>query len=234
MFRIARSVIICTALATGGSASAQDLFSSTNSAEHSYSYLEVQYLLDTEASPPVLATLLVDLTEGWSFKAEFRNQDFGDASEDLGLDQQLLELGIDPGTVNVEAEVESRWISAGILYYRSLAAFDQTDWIAGAMYGEVDVSIEYRIQLDPDFLPFVSRETLDFNFQEFYIGLRRTFTPKLEGEATINRFRSDLFSETTADIRLVYRVGEALDIALSGNELTGDDEFYGVGLRYTW
>ncbi len=235
MRRIASSVIACLSVAISGAVTAQDLFSSTNSTEHSYNYLEVQYLLDTEASPPVLATLLVNLTDSWSFKAEFSNQDFSDASDELGLDALLEEEGLDPDAVNARAGIESRWISAGVLYFKPLANLERSDWIAGLMYGQIDVTVDITLRFGPPLPPFLLEESEDFNFQEFYIGIRRTFSPNLEGEATINRFQSsDLFSETTGDVKLVYRVRESLDVALAANELTGNDEFFGIGLRYTW
>jgi len=209
-----RWALAVASLMLSTSALSQDFFSSTNSTVHSYNYLELQYLLDVDASPPVLATMVLDISNNWSLKAEYLNQDFGDVTEEFGFDPDMFSF-----------EAEAQVISVGGLYHAPLASVEQTDWIAGLMLGRIYVSVK-EIDLD-----IVVED--DSGFQEVYAGFRRTFSPRLEGEATLSYFRTSDDSDTTADVTIVYRAFEKLDVALAGNEL-GDADIIGIGLRYTW
>ena len=195
---------------------AQDLFSSTNSTTHSYNYLEAQYLVGVDASPPVLATLLLDVTDNASFKAEYLSQDFGDVGARLGLLSGQVVLA------------EARLLSIGGLYHQPLPMIDQSDWIAGLMFGRAEVEVE---------APSIGVKADDaYSFQEIYAGLRKTLGPRLEGEASVNFYRDSNSTDVTADVKLVYRVATSFDIALAGNELGGGEgsNILGIGLRYTW
>lgn len=196
------------------SAISQDLFSSTNSTVHSYSYVEVQYLLDVDAKPPLLASLLLDVSDHWSLKAEYLNQDFGNVAAQFGLD---------PNRVQLLASAQA--LGIGGLYHQPLAQIDQTDWIAGFMLGRIEIVGE---------APAINRSTREAQgFQEFYAGLRRTFSSRLEGEAALNLLHTDGEVDLTVDVKFVFRVINSIDLALAGNELGGAD-IIGIGLRYTW
>lgn len=192
----------------------QDLFRSANTTTHSYNYVEAQYVFDVDASPPVLATLLLDITNNWSFKAEYYNVDDTDSIPLIEGDSTLFE-------VTAEAQV----LSLGGLYHAPFNWMDRSDWIAGLMIG--------RIELEGEVPAFDFQVDDTVNFQEVYLGLRRTFSSRVEGEATVNYYRDSDDNETTADVKLIFRVLDPFDIALSGNELGGEDLF-GIGLRYTW
>ncbi|MFK7996270.1 MAG: hypothetical protein AB8B87_19180 [Granulosicoccus sp.] len=214
MSHTVRGLLVIASALFSTSALSQDLFSSTNSTVHSYNYLEVQYLTDMDASPPVLAALLLDISDNWSFKAEYLNQEYDDlASEFDFVDNSVV--------VTASAQV----LSAGGLYHHPFSRMAQSDWIAGFMLGRTEVSVE---------IPSINFSgEADQSFQEFYAGIRRTFTPKLEGEATINLYRDSDTTDTTYDVKVVYRAFEAFDVAVAGNELGGAD-IIGIGLRYTW
>lgn len=206
-------LIVGAVLFSNDAVMAQDLFESTSSTSHSYNYLEAQYLVDVDVSPPVLATLLLDVTDNWSFKAEYISQDHGDVSRLLA----------DPSVGTVTAE-EQR-ISGGALYHTPLAIIGQSDFIAGAMLGRTDIAVE---------LPAQGRSETSYSvFTEFYSGIRRTLGTRLEGELAINYYIDSDGSALTADAKLVYRVASSFDVALAGNEL-GVGNVIGIGLRYAW
>jgi len=192
------------------SAVSQDLFRSTNTTVHSYNYLEVQYLVDTDASPPLLATLLVDVSQRWSIKAEYRNQDF----EFSAATEDQLDLSY-----------EAQTLAIGALYHKPFARMKQSDWIAGFMVGreELSVSIPERNLSG----------SLETNFQEVYAGVRRTFSSKVEGEAALNYFRDENRNQLSGDVKIVYRALEKVDVALAINNI-GDSDLFGIGFRYTW
>ena len=194
----------------------QDLFESTNSASRNYSYLELQYLFDVDASPPIMATFLLGISTHWSLKAEYFTQD---------ETESLSTLQGDPESVRID--VESQSVSIGGLFHTALPVFDQTDFIAGLMFGRTEIEGE----VSSDFLNFTVDDSN--TFQEVSLGLRRPFLPTLEGEVTVNYLRESDDSETTADITLVFRALKFLDIALAGNQLGGKN-ILGLGLRYTW
>ena len=217
-------ILAGTALALlSDGAQAQDLFGSTNTTSHSYNFLEVQYLVDVDASPPVLASVLLDVWNNWSIKGEFSRQDFGNTAELRGLDATLFD-------VNDELTA----ISVGGLYHQPFPILRQSDWIAGFLIGWGKASVESE-QLAVDF-----EDT--FSYQEVYAGLRKTLAAKLEGEVTLNYLRSPGVdtNEFSADAKLVYRVVRSFDVALSGNTLGGDGlsgvdgNIFGIGFRYTW
>ena len=210
--------LACTTLALlSGKAQAQDLFDSTNTTSLRYNYVEAQYLFNLDASPPVLATALLDVWDNWSILGEFLNVDIDDAAEQFGADSQT------------EVTAEATLISVGALYHQRFSLLTQSDWIAGFLLGWGEVRLEIP-QL------FVDEED-SFSFQELFAGVRKTLAPKLEGEVTLNYSRSsDLdVNEITADVTLVYRVLRSFDVALAGNDIGGDDgNNLGIGLRYTW
>ena len=199
-----------------GKAEAQDFFGSTNTTSINYNYIEAQYLVDIDSTPPVLATVLIDVFDNWSITGEYTSQDFGNVAELAGLN---------PEFAVINAEVTA--ISVGGLYHRSFPFLKQSDWIAGVLLGRAEVVAE---------APAIgAEETTKFNFQEFFAGIRKTLTPKLEGELTLNYFRALDDDDITADVTLVYRLLRSFDVALSGNEIGGDEgNILGVGLRYTW
>ena len=211
------------ALLSGGRAQAQDLFSSTNTTTHSYNFVEAQYLVGIDASPPVLASVLLDVWHNWSIKGEFLRQDFGNVAELVGLDSSLFD---------VNAELTA--ISVGGLYHQPLSILRQSDWIAGFLIGWGEGVVESE-QLAVD-------RKDRFSFQEVYAGFRKTLAARLEGELTLNYLRSPGAdtNEFSADVKLVYRVVRSFDVALSGNTLGGDGlsgndgNILGIGFRYTW
>ena len=219
-------ILAGTALAfSSGAAQAQDLFGSTNTTSHSYNFVEVQYLAGVDASPPLLATALLDVWKNLSIKGEFSRQDFGNMAEELaGLDSRLF-----------DATPELTTFAVGGLYHQQFPLLRQSDWIAGFLIGRGEASID---------VPQIAGANvdIDFNFQEIYAGIRKTLAPKLEGELTLNYLRaSDIDTdEFSADIKLVYRVIRSFDVALSGNTLGGDGlsgddgNIFGIGFRYTW
>ena len=194
----------------------QDLFDSTVSTTRSYSYLELQYLFDVDASPPVMATLLLGVSSNWSLMAEYFK---------LDETESLSTLQGDPESVRID--VESQSVSIGALFHTALPAIDRTDFIAGFKFGRTDIEGE----VSSDFLNFTIDDSR--TFQEAYLGFRRSFFPTLEGEVTVNYLRESDDSETTADITLVFRALEFFDVALAGSQL-GGEEIFGIGLRYAW
>ena len=207
-----------------GRAQAQDLFGSTNSTSHSYNYVEAQYLIGVDASPPVLATVLLDVWNNWSITGEFTRQEFGNMAEEIA--------GLDPRLFNATPELTT--FAVGGLYHRQFAMMQQSDWIAGFLIGRGEGSVDV-----PE-IPGASAD-IGFNFQEIYAGIRKTLGPSLEGELTLNYLRLSEFGtdEITADAKLVYRALPSFDVALSGNTLGGkgvsdDGNIFGIGLRYTW
>ncbi|MFK8079450.1 MAG: hypothetical protein AB8B97_04130 [Granulosicoccus sp.] len=200
------------------SALSQDLFRSTNSTVHSYNYVEVQYLVDTDASPPLLATLLIDLSDRWSVKAEFRNQDIDLVGVTEAGENQA---GTDP----IELSFEAQTLAIGALYHQPLALMNQSDWIAGFMIGREEASVKVAAQN-------ISAE-INTDFQEIYAGVRRTLAARLEGEAALNYYRSDNRDQLSGDVKLVYRAFDNVDVALAINNI-GDTDLFGIGLRYTW
>ena len=203
-----------TALCCGG-VQAQDLFSSTNTTVHSYNYVEVQYLIDMDTKPPVLASAVLDITENWSLKAEYIQQDFGDIAGFFG--ESIPE--------DVIVTLEGQIYSAGALYHKPLESISQSDWIAGFMFGRLEAELKAP--------QFGVSESFSESFSEIYAGIRRTLTTELEGEVAVNYYRSSDSSEVTGDVKLVYRLNETFDVALAGNELGGENVF-GIGLRYAW
>jgi hypothetical protein len=215
----ASSLIVCS------EAVSQDLFKSSNSTTHSYNYIEVQYLLGIETSPPVLGTLLIDVTDEWSFKAEYRSLDFGDVGNVVPAAAQN----------NFAVTLEAIQYSVGGLYHTPSVNFDQSDWVMGFMLGRSEQTVDLTE------VTTLERFSIDdtFSFQEVYAGVRRTLSPKLEGEATVNFYRTADFDDLTLDVKLVYRAIDNFDVALSANQLVSSDEFQGsdilgIGLRYTW
>lgn len=190
---------------------AQDLVSSVNSVTRSYNYVEIQYLPEIEADLPILAIAVIDLNDNWSLRAEYTKLDAGE--EDL-------------------FELEASSSSLGVLYHKPLAAISNSDWVAGLMIGKVDIEIDSPI----------FEQTLEgsSNFQEGYLGIRRTLMPALEGEVGLTAYRSedengenDITFE--GDLKVVYRVLTSLDVALSLSEIgISDGNLFGFGLRYTW
>lgn len=214
---ISRYILASTTLVLfGGNAHAQDLFGSTNTTSHSYNYIEAQYLVDVDATPPVLASILLDASDHWSIKGEYIKQDFGNQADLAGLD---------PSVIEINAEITA--VSVGGLYHRPFSMLKRSDWIAGFMVGRAEILIE------SEQLGF--RESSNFSFQELYAGIRKTFTPKLEGEVAINYYRDSDTSDFSGDVKVVYRVIRSFDVALAVNEINSDgDNFVGIGLRYTW
>lgn len=194
----------------------QDLFESTNSTTRSYSYLELKYLFNVEASPPLMATLLLGVSGNWSLKADYWTSD----------ETELL-TNLQGGSEPVRLDVESRSFSIGAMFHASLPSIADTDWIAGLMVGQIDLTGG----VVSEFLDFTVDDSS--TFQEVYLGVRRSFLPQLEGEVTVNYLIKPDDRVTTADITMVYRALEFVDVALAGNSL-GEDEVFGVGLRYTW
>ncbi|MFK7861766.1 MAG: hypothetical protein AB8B64_23320 [Granulosicoccus sp.] len=201
----------------GTPALSQDLFRSTNTTVHSYSYVEVQYLVDSDASPPLLAALLLDVSSRLSVRAEYLNQDYF--------------VGANPEINRPESNQDVQELSIGGLYHQPFSRMKQLDWIAGFMLGRGEVNIELPTQR--------FNGTLEYDFQELYAGIRRTLASKLEVEALLNFRRQDeltldtVTTVITGDAKLVYRAFDKVDVALAINEI-GDGDQFGIGLRYTW
>lgn len=196
------------ALTATSTLQAQDLLRSTGVATRSYNYVEIQYLVDMEASPPLLATLVMDITDSLSFRGEYLNQSFNISDPESGL--------------AFDADAEA--LSVGVLYHQRLDAMENTDWVAGFMVG--------RAEVEGRFLGISAKETN--NFQEAYLGIRRTLSSELEFEVGANFYRGDDGDiDPTADVKLVLRIQPSIDIALAGNEI-GEADILGIGLRYTW
>lgn len=186
---------------------AQDLVSSVNSVTRSYNYVEIQYLPEVDADLPILAIAVIDINDNWSLRGEYTKLDI-----DLGDDS------VDFNAVGY---------SLGVLYHKPLAAMSNSDWVAGLSFGKIDLEIDY-IYLDEPI-------TGTTDFQEGYLGIRRTLTPQLEGEVGVTAYHDEDDSDISfsGDLKLVFRVRPSLDIALSLNEI-GEGDLFGFGLRYTW
>lgn len=186
---------------------AQDLVSSVNSVTRSYNYVEIQYLPDVDADLPILAIAVIDINDNWSLRGEY------------------TKLDIDLGDDSVDFDAVA--YSVGVLYHKPLVAMSNSDWVAGLSLGRIDLEIDYAFLDEPI--------TGSVDFQEGYLGIRRTLTPKLEGEAGVTAYHDEDESDISleGDLKLVYRVRPSLDIALSLNEI-GEGDLFGFGLRYTW
>ena len=194
----------------------QDLFESNVSTTRSYNYLELQYLFNVDASPPLMATLLLGVSRNWSLKAEYSTRDETELLPTLQGDAD-----------SVRIDVESQSGSIGALFHTAVPAIDHTDFIVGLMFGRTEIKGEVL----SDFLNFTVDDSRAF--QEAHVGFRRSFLPTLEGEIAVNYRRESDDSETTADITLVFRALEFFDVAFAGNQL-GGEQTLGIGLRYTW
>ena len=196
-----------------GNAHAQDLFRSTNTTSHNYNFVEAQYLVGLETTPPVLATVLLDVFRNWSIKGEFQQYDFGNLAEE------------DEAAITVEAIS----VAVGGLYHRPFPLVEGSDLIAGFLVGRLELTVEAEETGDTLFED-------GLNFQELYAGFRKTLARKLEGEVSLNYYRDEFDDEFTADVKLVYRVIRSFDVALAGNQLGGGEfgNIIGIGARYTW
>lgn len=199
--------------AFSASLKAQDLIGSSNSATRSYNYVEIQYFPDMEIDLPFLATAIVGFNDKWSLWGEYLKQDFDDIGEEVGL-------GAD-----VAVDASASLLSVGLLYHDRFAHLTDTDWVAGLLVGSLDVEVE---------LTDIGQSSSDrTTVYDVYLGLRRTLGPKLEGELGINAFINDGDENFTGDIKFVYRVRPAIDIAIAMSEI-GDGDNLGIGFRYTW
>lgn len=191
---------------------AQDLVGSANSVTRSYNYVELQYLPEMDNDLPILALAVVDLNDNWSLRGEYLRQEETDNSLGVAIDAEAIGYSI------------------GLLYHQPLQAMENSDWVAGLMIGRIEIEVTSDL--------LVERLTEEIDFQEFYLGIRRTLSPELEGEIGLNAYRGeepDGSNDTSisGDLKLVYRIRPSLDIALSLNEI-GETDLLGIGLRYTW
>ncbi|MFK7853996.1 MAG: hypothetical protein AB8B79_07785 [Granulosicoccus sp.] len=209
MSRFVAFFLITLPMMAGSHAWAQDLLGSTGSTTRSYSYFEVQYLPELDTDLPLLANLVVDITDSISVRAEYLKQ---------------ASTLIDAGT-GLEIDFDGEALSLGLLYHQPLAAIADSDWVAGLSFGRVRVEGSFANGL-------FNVETSD-DFQEAYAGIRRTLSDKVEGEAGITAFRILGDTDFTGDLRIVFRVRPSVDVALALNEI-GEGDLFGIGFRYTW
>lgn len=201
------------ALASSTNLQAQDLFGSANSVTRSYNYVEAQYLPGMDVDLPVAATIVVSVTDQWSIWGQYIQADNDSAGGELGLGEATA------------ADISVSAMSLGLLYHSSFQMFADTDWVAGFAVG--------RVETEGNVPVFSLRYESTTTVQEAYLGLRRTLAPKLEGEIGLDVLRSDGDFDTTGIVKVVYRVLPAIDIALGLNDI-GEEDTFGIGLRYTW
>jgi len=195
---------------------AQDLLSSTGTATRSYSFVEFQYLpeiaKDTDELP-IRLSLIAAVTDSISLTGRYQQAAFAD-SDNAGN--------------ALTAEIES--IQGGVLYHQEFPYLADSDWVAGLSVGRNDSTLRATTNGVT-----VGGGEATINFQEAYVGLRRSFTDKIEGEAGLVVFRTREDTDVSGSIRVVYRLLDPVDIAVAVNEIGGDaDELFGIGLRYTW
>ena len=187
----------------------QDLLGSTGSTTRSYSFVEVQYLPDLDADLPLLATIVVDVADSISVTGQYLKQ-----STSL----------IEPET-QVEFDLDGEALSIGLLYHQTLDAISDSDWVAGLSLG--------RVRAEGSALNGLVTAKSSEEFQEGYIGIRRTMTNTIEAEFGLTALRLDGDTDVTGEFRAVFRIRPSLDIALALNEI-GEADLFGVGFRYTW
>ncbi len=210
-----KSLILLAGLLLAFSAGlkAQDLIGSTNSATRSYNYVEIQYFPDMEIDLPFLATAIVEVKDHWSLWGEYLKQDFDNIGSAVGLGE------------DVSVDASASLLSLGVLYHDQFTHMTDTDWVAGLLVGSLDIEIELN--------DTGQRASETSTVYDVYLGLRRTLGPKLEGELGVNAFINDGDQTYTGDIKFVYRVKPAIDVAIAMSEI-GEGENLGIGLRYTW
>jgi len=99
-----------------------------------------------------------------------------------------------------------------------------TDWVAGLRVGDLDAEVVIQDLVI----------AADTRYYEGYIGLRRSFSARAEGEAGVVHNEPDEGdSITSGSLKLVYRVKPAIDIALSIDNISEEEEL-ATGLTYTW
>lgn len=199
-------LLLVANLTLSGPVAAQDVFGSTGSSSRSYSYIEFQYLTNVDTDTPIYIIALLALNDRLSLSAEYLQQS----------DSVVIE-GFD-----VDATADGT--SVGLLYHRPFNRFEDTDWVAGLAIGKITA------EASADALGLT--EKTDDNFQQAYLGLRKTLSERLEGEVGIRLTRIDS-TDTSGDVRLVYRLAESIDVALGVQDVP-DENFLGIGFRYTW
>lgn len=209
MSRFVAFFLIALPMMAGTHVRAQDLLGSTGSTTRSYSYFEVQYLPELDADLPLLANLVVDITDSISVRAEYLKQATTIVEPSSGL----------------EIDFDGEALSLGLLYHQPLAAIADSDWVVGLSLGRVSAE-------GSAFGGLLTTEVSD-NTQEAYAGIRRTMTDKIEGEAGLTALRVSGDTDVTGDLRVVFRVRPSVDVALALNEI-GEGDFFGIGFRYTW
>jgi len=204
LFKHLQSIVVVTACWLATPAAAQDVFGTTGSSVHSYNYVEFQYLVNIDTDLPLFLTALVDINESLSFNAEY-----------IRLTDTVAANGL-------SVDVEGEGYGVGLVYHEPFTRIPDTDWFAGFLIGRITATGEVGDV----------RASVGDNFQEVYTGLRRTLSPKLEGEVGVNLFRADS-TDVTLDVRFVYRFRPSYDIAFGISEI-GNDSLFGIGLRYAW
>ncbi len=198
-------------LIASGSSRAQSVFD-TGETQRSYSYFQVQYLLDQDPiKNPFLFTILLDVGSGFSLTGEYL---------DLTADFDNID---EFGNINrVSTYIIERKL--GVNYHRQSTRWSRVDWLVSLLYDSILVGAEAT---DGTKIEITS------NGVDLELGARASLLPSLEAQLVVLLpYFDGAFQDEVINATVVYRLLNQLDLALGARNL--DDPNYSVGLRYVW
>lgn len=194
-------------------ADAQDILASTGVSTRSYSYIEAEYVVNSDQETPIIINGLVDIARGFALTGRYTNQ----------RDQFTSDVDSFSGDATLDL------FTVGLLYHNQLFELKNTDWFAEIGVGRL------QLQVDTEAVKL----TQGINVALLSGGVRHTVTERLELELATNFLiaqQTDVSNQNTdftVSARGVFRVTRNFDVALSLTEVPTAN-IIGLGLRFTF